>query len=120
MRTVFLENREDCCQWRIYRSSITVGASTDPFTNSVCAAVVTDGGWYECPTILEGDIISVQRVSLENKVYNLNVMRAYYGINVAQYATVSSEPAAWNGDWTATNLLTPMASRTGQWDRQQT
>ena len=74
--------------------------------NSVCTSEVTDGGWYECPTSLSGDIFSIHNIT-PNKNTKMNVLhiRAYSGINVAQWATVFEEPADHLPDESASNLL---------------
>ena len=72
-----------------------MGTNTDPTLNASCSDVVTDGGWYECPTPLTGDIVSIQRTSGNHKIQNILTMRAYEGINVAYLtlgASVFSEP----------------------------
>ena len=74
--------------------------------NASCSDAVTDGGWYECPTPLTGDIISIQRTSGATNIQNIMTLRAYSGLNVAQapLATVESEPTP-NGGQGANNLL---------------
>ena len=59
VKTVFFGNREECwCLDRIETSQITIGTNLNPWINGSCSDDVTDGGWYECPTPLSGDIIS--------------------------------------------------------------
>ena len=81
-----------------------MGTNTDPKLNPSCSDAVTDGGWYECPTPLTGDIISIQRTTGSNNYFNVLALRAYEGINVAKSATVYAEPTHAAGEG-ASNLL---------------
>ena len=97
IRTVYIGNREDVCGSncieRIHESAITVGTNLDPYQNTVCSGTVTAGGWYECSTDLTGNVLSIGRTYTDStSIYNLKTMRAYSGRNVAQFATIESEP----------------------------
>ena len=105
VRTIFFGNREDCwCLDRIKTSQFTVGTNTDPTLNSSCSDVVTDGGWYECPSLV-GDVISIQRTTGSHDYQNIMTLRAYEGINVAKDATIFTEPSSHTGSEGADNLL---------------
>ena len=73
--------------------------------NEVCTSIITDGGWYECPTNLVGEIFSIHRISGETGHFNLLHVRAYSGINVAKWAIVVEEPVDHLFDESASNLL---------------
>ena len=77
---------------RINPSQITVGNNADPTVNSICADEITDGGWFQCDVPLTGQIVSIHRTSDVFDKYALWTLRAYAGINVAQWATVVQEP----------------------------
>ena len=80
-----------------------------------CTDQIFDTGWYECAQPLAGDVISIQRRSVENNYYNLWSLRAYDGMNVLQHATVFTEPTYLPG-YSASNLLR-MNPRTSRTDR---
>ena len=81
-----------------------MGNDTDPLNNDVCSEV-TDGGWYECPTDLTGNIFSIHRITAVTNYYTIYHIRAYSGINVAKSASVVEEPTNHLADESASNLL---------------
>ena len=98
----------------MFYSKITVG---DGSSQQECATEVTDGGWYECktnrlPPGIEGSVIKIERTKPDNdEWYNLSMIRAYSGQNVAQYAEVFAEPSDHASDEGA-SLLLKMSPRT--------
>ena len=75
---------------------IRIGNDQTYSNNPVCATQITDSGWYECSTPLEGQYIFLKRI-VDAAPANIGVdlvvysVRAYKGINVAQWATVVKE-----------------------------
>ena len=97
---------------------IRIGNDATYANNPVCATSITDSGWYECGTPLFGQYIFVKRISealpdnfgTRMVVYSI---RAYKGVNVAQWAglikeSITFEPSGTVSvpDYTGANLLT--------------
>ena len=62
VQTVFIDNRYGHSSTRyINPSRITVGNNPNPTLNAICFDNITDGGWYECDQVLQGDYISIYR-----------------------------------------------------------
>ena len=76
----------------MHSTRITIGNDPDPTLNAICADNVTDGGWYYCGQVLEGEYIGVYRTDSRSTQYSMWALRAYSGINVLKDATVYSEP----------------------------
>ena len=104
IQTVFVGNSEMELALRINPSRITIGNSSDPQLNPVCFNDITDGGWYECPTPMLGEYISIHKTDGTSSEYNIWTLRAYEGINIAKSAVVAYEPDH-DEEQTATNLL---------------
>ena len=86
-------------------SRITIGNSTNPFNNPICADDITDGGWFQCRQELYGRYISIYRTSSAWNYLDLWTLRAYSGENVLKDATVFSEPPEHLPTESASNLL---------------
>ena len=61
IKTVGIINRDDCCPERISRNIVTVGNNASPNLNPACISeyVMTDGGYYMCPSPMVGTTFGI-------------------------------------------------------------